>query len=143
MNLLKLDPSREMKAISGLWATIFGRPPHREPYHGIMPAPDWRLSVNISETDTDYLISGDIPGVNKEDVSVSMQDGMLVIQGERRIESEENGRRFNRRECLYGTFARSFRIPDDVEESAFEVEFHNGTFNLRLPKVVKKLEGNR
>lgn len=135
MNLLKLDPAGELKEMFIRLASPFRR--YLEPavpYHGMTTLPDWRLSVDISETNAEYRISGDIPGVRQEDVIISIQDGMLIMQGERRMEQAEIGRNFHRMERQCGYFVRSFKIPDDADASALRTEFKDGMFNLMLPK---------
>ena len=85
MNLIKWDPFRELEDVSTRLNRIFGRPLVRsESGNELLAMADWAPSVDISETDAAYLIKGEIPGVKKEDVKVTIQDGMLTIQGERR-----------------------------------------------------------
>ena len=98
---------------------------------------DWTPSADISETDTAYLIKAEIPGINKEDVKVTLQDGMLTIQGERRQEKEEKDKKFHRIERSYGSFVRSFRLPEDADESAVKAEFKDGMLNVTLTKSAK------
>jgi HSP20 family protein len=98
---------------------------------------DWAPSVDISETDSAYLIKGEIPGVKKEDVKVTIQDGMLTIQGERKQEKEEKGKKFHRVECSYGSFVRSFRVPEDADENKVKAEFKDGMINVTLPKSAR------
>ena len=138
MNLVKWDPFDELKDISNRLNHIFGRPLARsEPKQGILAMADWTPSANISETDTAYLIKAEIPGVNKEDVKVTLQDGMLTIQGERKMEKEEKDKKFHRIERSYGSFVRSFRIPEDADESAVKAEFKDGMLNVTLTKSAK------
>lgn len=87
MNLVKWDPFRELEDVSNRLNRIFGRTASRtESSREMLGMSDWTPSVDISETDTAYLIKGEIPGVKKEDVKVAIQDGMLTIQGERKME---------------------------------------------------------
>lgn len=138
MNLIKWDPFRELEDVSSRLNRIFGRTPARsESDNEMLAVADWMPSVDISETDTAYLIRGEIPGVKKEDVKVTIQEGMLTIQGERKQEKEEKGKRFHRVECCYGNFVRSFRVPDDADESAVKAEFKDGMLNVTLPKSAK------
>lgn len=138
MNLVKWDPFRELEDMSSRLNRIFGRPALRTGSDNeMMAVADWMPSVDISETDAAYLIKGEIPGVKKEDVKVTIQDGMLTIQGERKQEKEEKGKKFHRVECSYGNFVRSFRVPDDADESAVKAEFKDGMLNVTLPKSEK------
>ena len=72
--------------------------------------------------------------MNKEDVRVSIEDGMLIMSGERKQEKEEKGKKFHRIERSYGSFMRSFRLPDNVDETAVKAEFKDGMLNVTLPK---------
>jgi HSP20 family protein len=138
MNIVKWEPFRELEDVSARLNRIFGRPlGHTETDSEMLAVADWMPSVDISETDTAYMIKGEIPGVKKEDVKVTVQDGMLTIQGERRQEKEERGKKFHRVECSYGSFVRSFRVPDDADESAVKAEFKDGILNVTLPKSGK------
>lgn len=138
MNLIKWDPFRELEDVSSRLNRIFGRPLGRTGQDNEMLATaDWMPSVDISETDAAYLIKGEIPGVRKEDVKVTLQDGMLTIQGEGKQEKEEKNKKFHRVECSYGNFVRSFRVPDDADESAVKAEFKDGMLNVTLPKSAK------
>lgn len=138
MNLIKWDPFRELEDVSSRLNRIFGRPALRTGSENEMVAmADWMPSVDISETDEGYQIKGEIPGVRKEDVKVTIQNGMLTIQGERKQEKEEKNKKFHRVECSYGSFMRSFRLPEDADESAVKAEFKDGMLNVSLPKSAK------
>jgi len=138
MNLITWDPFRELEDVTTRLNRIFGRSHARTgPDNEMLAAADWMPSVDISETDAAYLIKGEIPGVKKEDVKVTLQDGMLTIQGERKQEKEEKNKKFHRVECSYGNFVRSFRVPDDTDESAVKAEFKDGMLNVTLPKSTK------
>ena len=138
MNLVKWDPFDELKDISNRLNRIFGRSLARtEPNQEILAMADWTPSADIRETDTAYLIKAEIPGVNKEDVKVTLQDGMLTIQGERKMEKEEKDKKFHRIERSCGSFVRSFRLPEDANESAVKAEFKDGMLNVTLTKSAK------
>ena len=138
MNLVKWDPFKELEDVSNRLNRIFGRSlASTEPNQEILAMADWTPSADISETDTAYLIKAEIPGVNKEDVKVTLQDGMLTIQGERKQEKEEKDKKFHRIERSYGSFVRSFRIPEDADESAVKAEFKDGMLNVTLTKSAK------
>ena len=137
MNLMKWDPFRELEEVSNRLNRVFGRPLARLEPNEMMTMADWTPSADISETDTAYLIKAEIPGVNKEDVKVSIENGMLTIQGERKMEKEEKGKKYHRIERSYGSFMRSFRVPDDADESAVKAEFKDGVLNVTLNKSAK------
>lgn len=138
MNLVKWDPFRELEDVSNHLNRIFGRFPARtESGREVLTMADWMPTVDISETDTAYLIKGEIPGVNKEDVKITIEDGMITMRGERKQEKEEKNKKFHRIERSYGSFYRSFRLPDDVDESAVKAEFKDGMINVTLPKSAK------
>jgi HSP20 family protein len=98
---------------------------------------DWAPSVDVSETDGEYQIKAEIPDVKKEDVKVTLEEGVLTIQGERRFEKEEKGKKYHRVERSYGSFVRSFTLPDLVDEANVKAEFKDGVLNLKLPKSEK------
>ncbi len=138
MNLVKWNPFRELEDVSSRLNRIFGRTPSRTGSENeMLTAADWMPSVDISETDSAYLIKGEIPGVKKEDVKVTIQDGLLTIQGERKQEKEEKNKKFHRVECSYGSFMRSFHVPNDADEPAIKADFKDGMLNVTLPKSAK------
>jgi len=138
MNLIKWDPLRELEDVSNSLNRFFGRPAARAGSElGWMAEADWTPKVDISESDTQYLIKAEIPGVKKEDVKVSVEDGMISIRGERRQEKEEKDKKFHRIERSYGSFLRSFRLPDDADESAVKAEFKDGLLNVSVDKSAK------
>jgi HSP20 family protein len=138
MNLVKWDPFRELEDVSSRLNRIFGRPLARVGGDSeMMSMADWTPSADISETDTEYLIKAEIPEVKKEDVKVTIQDGVLTLQGERKMEKEEKGKKFHRIERSYGSFTRSFRLPEDADESGVKAEFKDGMLNVTLPKSAK------
>jgi HSP20 family protein len=102
-----------------------------------MVVADWVPSVDVSETDGDYQIKAELPDVKKEDVKVTVENGVLTIQGERKQEKEEKGKKYHRVERSYGSFVRSFTLPDLVDEEKVKAEFKDGVLNLQLPKSEK------
>jgi HSP20 family protein len=135
MSIVKWDPFVELEDVSKHLNRIFGKFPARtEPSRELLTTADWAPNVDITETDSAYLIKGEIPGVNKEDVKVNIEDGMLTMSGERKQEKEEKGKKFHRIERTYGSFMRSFRLPDNVDEAAVKAEFKDGMLNVTLPK---------
>lgn len=138
MTLVRWNPSRELEEMSDRLNRMFNRQalPQVNTKETMVVA-DWVPSVDVSETDGEYQIKAEIPDVKKEDVKVTLEDGVLTIQGERKHEKEEKGKKYHRVERSYGSFARSFTLPDLVDEEKVKAEFKDGVLNLQLPKSEK------
>ena len=138
MALVRWDPFRELEEVSDRLNRMFARPAARATNgKETMIVADWTPSVDISETEGEYQIKAEIPDVKKEDVKVTVEDGVLTIQGERKHEKEEKGKKFHRIERSYGSFVRTFSLPDVIEEDKVKAEFKDGVLNLHLPKSEK------
>jgi len=94
----------------------------------------WAPAVDVYENDKAYVVEVDLPGLRKEDVRVTVQDGVLTIQGERRLTREEKGVDYHRQERFYGKFLRSFTVPETVDVDRISAEFKDGVLRLTLPK---------
>jgi len=138
MALVRWDPFRELEEVSDRLNRMFARPVGRASNgKETMIVADWTPSVDISETEGEYQIKAEIPDVKKEDVKVTLEDDVLTIQGERKQEKEEKGKKFHRIERSYGSFVRSFSLPDVIEAEKVKAEFKDGVLNLHLPKSEK------
>ena len=137
MTLVRWDPFRELEDMSERLNRVFSRPSLRNSGKENLTVADWMPTVDISETEGEYLIKAELPEVRKEDVKVTVENGVLTLQGERRQEKEEKGKRFHRVERSYGSFVRSFTLPESVEESFVKAEYKDGVLNLHLPKSEK------
>ena len=137
MALVRWNPIREMEELSGRLNKLFGI--DLVPRGGEEPltAVDWTPSVDIVETEKEYLVKAELPQVNKEDVKVSVENGILTVQGERKQEKEEKGKKFHRVERSYGFFERSFTLPDNADETNISAEFKDGILNIHLAKSEK------
>lgn len=98
---------------------------------------DWAPSVDIEEEDDKYLIKADLPGVDKKDIEVNLENGVLSIRGEKHVE-KETGKKDSKRhrtERFHGTFARSFTLPSEVMADKVEATYKDGVLNLVIPKA--------
>ena len=104
------------------------------------PNVDFVPAVNTREADDAYYIEVDLPGVKKEDISIDVDDNVLTISGERKVEEERKDEEFYRVESFYGKFERSFTLPEDVDADKIEAEAKDGVLTIRIPKaqVVEK-----
>jgi len=99
---------------------------------------DWAPSVDIEEEDDKYKIKADLPGVDKKDIDVKMENGMLSIRGEKHTEAESGkGTRRHRTERFHGSFARSFTLPDSVDADRIDAAYQDGVLTLVIPKAEK------
>ena len=96
---------------------------------------DWAPSVDISETGEEYLIRAALPAVKNEDVKVTIDDGMLTLSGERRQKEEQQQEKFHKVETFYGSFSRSFALPDAVDEAGIRAESKDGVLTIHVPKT--------
>jgi len=136
--LMRWDPFRELEDMSERLNRVFNRPAARSANgKEAITVADWIPTVDIAETDGEYQIKAELPEVKKEDVKVTVEDGVLTIQGERRHEAEEKGKKFHRVERSYGSFVRSFTLPDHVDDAKVKAEYKDGVLHLHLPKSEK------
>ena len=99
-------------------------------------------SVDVSETDTQFHIEVELPGMNKEDITIDLEKSRLTISGERKRENKEEGKNFHRLESHYGTFSRSFYLPDTINEETVNAKYENGILNITIDKSEDKVKRN-
>jgi len=134
--ITRWDPFRELDELQTRLSALFGRAPVRKngSKDEALAVAEWAPVVDIVEDDNEYLIKAELPEVKKEDVKVTVQDDVLTISGERMFEKEEKGRKYHRMERAYGSFARSFTLPEDADGEKVAAEFKDGVLKVHLPK---------
>ncbi len=137
--MTRWNPFKEMEETQNRLARAFGLPSVRGENGGkeAMAVTEWAPSVDIIEDDKEWLVKADLPEVKKEDVKVTVENGVLTITGERKFEKEEKDRKYHRIEREYGTFLRSFTLPDAADGDKVAAEFKNGVLQVHLPKNEK------
>lgn len=95
---------------------------------------EWLPAVELVEGDDEFVLTAEIPGMSKEDVDVSIEDNVLTLKGEKKLEREEERDRMHIREREYGTFQRSFTLPRNVQADHIKAEYHDGIVEVHLPK---------
>lgn len=140
MNITRYDPVDFITAIqedinnlfrtrkSGKWMS-----PLSEEVSGVWSA-DWTPAVDIKEEDGQFLVNVDVPGVDAKDIDVSMHDGNLIIKGERKSEKKEDKKDYHRVERSYGSFYRSFRLPDTANPEKVSATVSDGVLNISIGK---------
>lgn len=95
---------------------------------------DWSPQVDITEDDKEYLLKTDLPEMKKEEIKVNVEDGVLSVSGERKAEKEEKNKKFHRIERSFGSFLRSFTLPEDADSAKVAADFKDGVLKVHLPK---------
>ena len=116
-------------------STIFGRAPmtNGERKEAISVT-EWSPLVDITEDDKEYLVKAEIPEMKKEDIKINVHDDVLTVSGERKYEKEEKGKKYHRVERAYGSFLRSFALPENADGSKISAEYKDGMLTVHLPK---------
>lgn len=95
----------------------------------------WTPAVDVAEHDDEFQVKVELPGVNKDDVKITMQDNILTVRGEKRQEKETKGSEYHRVERSYGSFQRSFTLPTGVKHDKIEATYKDGILTVTLPKA--------
>ncbi len=94
----------------------------------------WNPAVDVVEHDDSYVIEAELPGMNKNDIKISVTNDVLTIQGEKKVEKEDKKKNFHRTERSYRSFSRTFSLPGNVKADKVEAEFNNGVLTVKVPK---------
>ena len=100
---------------------------------------DFVPRVDVAETDKNFEISFAVPGMKKEEFTVDFKDGQLTISGERKIEKEDKSRNYHSIETQYGSFSRTFYLPENIDHSKINATYTDGILNVIVPKDEKKV----
>ena len=133
MALVRFNPVRDLLNVQDQMNRLFNA--FGDTFETSLERSAWDPAVDISETSDDYQIAAELPGLDKDDVKVSYEEGVLTLRGEKKQEKEHKGKNYHRVERSYGAFERSFRLPARIDVSKIEANFKDGILKLRLPKV--------
>lgn len=97
----------------------------------------FRPSVDVKETEKAFVLDFSLPGMAKEDVKIELKENRLTVSGEHKTEKEDKTTKYHRVENTYGSFSRSFLLPENVDNDAIEANFKNGILNISVPKTEK------
>ncbi|MFC1884567.1 Hsp20/alpha crystallin family protein [Thermodesulfobacteriota bacterium] len=142
-----LIPWRGVKDLEGLkkeMDDLFERFSDWRPSLRLRDKGDWIPSVDLTETAKEIIVRAEVPGMEKEDIDVSLESKTLTIRGEKKTEHEENEENVHRVERRYGSFMRSIELPAEVNPDKVNATYKGGVLRLKLPKVksqsAKKIE---
>jgi HSP20 family protein len=135
MAVIRWEPAREINSLqqemNRLFSTFFEGPatggPNASPRR-------WVPAMDLVETEDQFVLRADLPGLTDADVDVSLEDNVLTVSGERKAEHEEKGEGFYRVERASGSFSRSLTLPKGVDGDAITARFDNGVLEVRIPK---------
>lgn len=126
-------PFRELSTLRDemdrIFDRFFGEWPSLEPFRN-----GWTPSVDVSETQDNIVVKGEMPGMDPKDIQISLSDGLLTIKGEKKQEEEEKDENYHLLERRYGSFSRMIRLPHDVQADKVKASYKNGVLKVILPK---------
>ena len=132
MSIVKYDPFRELRSLQDEMTRLFTgvMPANREEMtHGA-----WAPNVDIYEDKDRLILEADLPGMTRDDFEISVENNVITLKGERRFEKKTEGDNYHRVERAYGTFTRSFTLPQTVTAEGATAEFEDGVLRVGLPK---------
>ncbi len=137
--LEKWDPIKEFNQLGERLSSFFERRNDTSSLTGELfdaDTPDWKPACDITEDENEYLVTADLPEVKKDEVKVNIDNGVISISGERKTKSEKKDKKqkYHRIERSYGSYQRSFRLPENVREDGVQAEFKDGVLRVHLPK---------
>ena len=132
MPIVKVDPFRELTAMQDRMARLFGDVYLRDEDTGFRGS--WTPAVDIFETDShDLVLRAELPGMTREDIEVTVENNTLVLKGTKKFDSEVKDENYRGIERAYGTFHRSFTLPNTVDASKVSADYKNGVLTVKLP----------
>ena len=132
MALVRWDPARELASmeidrLNRMFTDFFGGGEH--------VSRAWAPTVDIYTTDeNEFVIQAELPAMKREDISVTFENNVLTLRGERKFDEENNRNNYQRVERFYGTFSRSFNVPGTVDASRITASYKDGVLTVRLPQ---------
>ena len=134
MTLIRWNPLREFNSLTDEFDRVFENYlslKRREPE---LPF-EWKPVTNLREDEGNYIVEAEIPGLKKDDIKISFKDGLLTVSGERKEEKEETDKHSHVIERKYGSFCRSFSLPEGVKEDKIDASYNDGVLKVILPKT--------
>ena len=135
MNLVRIDPFRDIRTLHSHFDRLFNNAfvhqssvDNDEPRHT-----NWLPTVDIHEGDNQITLRAELPGLSEEDIELTIDKNRLTIKGEKRLETENANGNYQRIESSYGSFHRSFPLPDSIDQGKIVARFDNGVLNVTLP----------
>ena len=132
-NITRWDPFREMVSLRDAMDSLFENA-LTTPLSGAQGSSSYYMPVDVSENEDSFVVRASVPGVNPEDMNVTVTDNVLTIEGQIKHEEEKENARYHVRERRWGSFNRQITLPMPVNADAVQTDFSNGILTLTLPK---------
>jgi HSP20 family protein len=138
MAIVRWDPTRELDSLQGemnrLFSSFFDTPSATKGGNGNGGTRRWIPSMDLVETQDNFVLKADLPGMSEGDVNVELENNVLTISGERKTEHEEQHEGYYRLERATGAFSRALSLPEGIDADAVSAQFDNGVLTVRIPK---------
>ena len=134
MNIIKYDPFRELRSLQDEMNRLFTGALPRSFNQEEMTNGAWSPNVDIYEGKDSLILEAELPGMHRDDFEITIENNIITLKGERRFEKKTEGDNYHRVERSYGSFTRSFTLPQTVTAEGATAEFKNGVLNVQLPK---------
>ncbi len=135
MAIIRWDPFRDLVTLRDRMNRLFedavstARTEEKD-----MISSSWAPAVDIYEDEKELVLTAEIPGINEKDVNIKIEDNTLIIHGERKLEKETREENYHRIERAYGSFYRSFTLPNHIDQDKIQAEHENGVLKITMPK---------
>jgi HSP20 family protein len=133
MAITRFDPFRDLAVLQDRMNRLFNDAYNPRQSDDLMNRGTWTPAVDIYETDGTLVLKAELPDMRREDIDVSVENNTLTIRGERKLDQEINQESFHRVERAYGSFVRSFSLPNTVDSGRIAAEYKNGVLTVKLP----------
>jgi len=134
MAITRWDPFRELSMLQDRMNRLFEDAGRGWKFDEPAATTSWSPAVDIFETDGSIIVQAELPGVDRKDITLSLENNVLSLKGERRFEKETNQENYHRIERSYGAFSRSFSIPAIVDDQKIKADYKDGILKIELPK---------
>jgi HSP20 family protein len=133
VTIVRWEPFRELSSLQTEMNRLFNAA-FDTPTAGNNVARRWTPAMDLLETDEEFVLRADLPGLTESDVSIELEDNVLTLSGERKTEHEDKREGFYRMERTFGSFSRSLTLPKGVDPEAVTAAFDRGVLEVRIPK---------